>query len=125
MHRRSRRAVLSILTAVALSLGAAAVVSAHRLSFRPVHGAAARQQAFRALLRARAHRPGFRQAHGSIVGHGDSDVADEEAQYGFERTAPALTVSGQALIAAGQQAAGMSVTGGPWQNLTTQPYNAE
>jgi sugar lactone lactonase YvrE len=59
------------------------------------------------------------------VGHGDSDVADEAAQYSFERTAPALTVSGQALIAAGQQASGLSVTGGPWQDVTTQPYNAE
>jgi hypothetical protein len=125
MHRRSRRVVVSILMAVALSLGAAAVVSAHRLSFRHVHGAAARQQAFRALLRARAHSRGFRQAHASAVGHGDSDLADEEAQYGFERTAPALTVSGQALIAAGQQAAGLPATGGPWQNVTTQPYNAE
>jgi sugar lactone lactonase YvrE len=125
MHRRSRRVVVSILMAVALSLGAAAVVSAHRLSFRHVHGAAARQQAFRALLRARAHSRGFRQAHASAVGHGDSDLADEEAQYGFERTAPALTVSGQALIAAGQEAAALPATGGAWQNVTTQPYNAE
>jgi sugar lactone lactonase YvrE len=125
MHRRSRRVAVSILMAVALSLGAAAVVSAHRLSFRHVHGAAARQQTFRALLRARAQRRGFRQAHASAVGHGDSDLADEAAQYGFERTAPALTVSGQALIAAGQQAAGLPATGGPWQNVTTQPYNAE
>jgi hypothetical protein len=125
MHRRSRRVVVSILMALALPLGAAAVVSAHRLSFRHAHGAAARQQAFWARLRARAHNPGFRQAHASAVGHGDSDIANEEAQYGFERTAPALTVSGQALIAAGQQAAGLSATGGPWQDVTTQPYNAE
>ncbi len=125
MHRLSRRVVLSILTALALSLGAAAVVSAHRLSFRHLHGAAARQQAFRALLRARSHQRGFRQAHVSVVGHGDSDLADEQAQYAFERTAPGLSVSGQALIAAGQQAAGMSITGGPWQDVTTQPYNAE
>ena len=89
MHRLSRRAVLFILTAVALSLGAAGgALAAHRVGFRHVHGAAARQQAFRALLRARAHKSGLRQAHGSIVGHGDSDLADEESQYGFERTAP-------------------------------------
>ena len=118
MHRLSRRAVLFILTAVALSLGVAGgALAAHRVGFRHVHGAAARQQAFRALLRARAHKSGLRQAHGSIVGHGDSDLADEESQYGFERTAPGLTVSGQALIAAGQQAAGLSVNAGPWQQL--------
>jgi sugar lactone lactonase YvrE len=125
MHRRSRRVVLSILTALALSLGAVTVASAHRLSFRHVHGAGARQQAFRARLRARAHKAGFRQAHASAIGHGDSDLADEQAQYGFERTAPALSVSGQALIAANQQAGGLSTTGGPWQDITTQPYNAE
>ena len=125
MHRLSRRVVLSILTALALSLGAAAVVSAHGLSFRHAHGAAARQQAFWTRLRARAHQRGFRQAHASAIGHGDSDLADEQAQYGFERTAPALSVSGQALIAANQQAGGLSTTGGPWQDVTTQPYNAE
>jgi sugar lactone lactonase YvrE len=125
MHRLSRRVVLSILTAVALLLGTAAVVSAHRLSFGHVHGAAARQQAFRARLRARAHNSGFRRAHVSIVGHGDSALADEQAQYDFERTAPGLTVSGQALIAASQAASGLSATGGPWQAVTTQPFNAE
>jgi sugar lactone lactonase YvrE len=125
MHRLSRRVVLSILTALALSLAAAAVVSAHGLSFRHAHGAAARQQALWARLRARAHQPGFRQAHASAIGHGDSDLADEQAQYGYERTAPALSVSGQALIAASQQSAGLSATGGPWQAVTTQPYNAE
>jgi sugar lactone lactonase YvrE len=125
MHWPSRRVVLSILTAVALSLGAAAAVSAHRLAFRHVHGAAARQQAFRALLRAQAHKRGYRQAHATGIGSGDSDIALEQAQYGFERTAPALTVSGQALIAAGQQAAALPTVGGPWQTVTTQSYNAE
>ncbi len=107
MHRLSRRVVLSILTAVALSLGAAAVVSAHRLSSGHVHGAGARQQAFRALLRARAHQSGFRHAHASVVGHGDSDLADQQAQYGYERSAPAQTVSGYATIAAAREAAAL------------------
>jgi sugar lactone lactonase YvrE len=126
MHRLSRRVVPFIVTAAALSLGIVGVaLAAHRVGFRHVHGAAARQQAFRALLRNKAHRSGSRHANVSVVGHGDSDLADEESQYGFERTAPALTVSGQALIAAGQQASGLPVTGGPWQDVTTQPYNAE
>ena len=126
MHLLSRRAVLFILTALALSLGVAGVaLAAHRVGFRHVHGAAARQQAFWRHLRAKSHRSGFRQAHASGVGAGDSDLAFEAAQYGYERTAPALTVSGQALIAAGQQAAGLGQVGGPWQAVTTQPFNAQ
>jgi hypothetical protein len=110
----------------ALLLGAAGVaLAAHRVGFRHAHGAAARQQAFWRYLRAQAHRSGFRQAHATGFGAGDSDLAFEAAQYGNERTAPALTVSGQALIAASQQAAGMGQVGGPWQFVTTQPYNAE
>jgi len=116
-----------MLTAAALSLSVAGVaLAAHRAGSRHVHGAAARQQAFWALLRAHAHSG--RRAHAtssSSRGAEDSDLAQEQAQYGFERTAPALTVSGQALIAAGQQASGMRVTGGPWQAVTTRPYNAE
>lgn len=125
MHGFSRRVVLSLVMAVGLSLGAAGGASAHRIAFKRPHGAAARQQALRALLRARARTQGSRHANISVAGHGDSDIGDELAQYGYERTAPALTVSGQALIGAGQQASTLSVTGGAWQTVTTQPYNAE
>ena len=126
MHRLSRRVVLFILTAAALSLGVAGVaLAAHRVGFRHVHGAGARQQAFWKHLRAKSHHSGLRQAHVSGIGAGDSDLAFEAAQYGYERTAPALTVSGQALIAASQQAAGLGQVGGPWQFVTTQPFNAE
>jgi hypothetical protein len=117
---------LFILTAAALSLGVAGVaLAAHRVGFRHVHGAGARQQAFWKHLRAKSHHSGLRQAHVSGIGAGDSDLAFEAAQYGYERTAPALTVSGQALIAASQQAAGLGQVGGPWQFVTTQPFNAE
>ena len=125
MHRLSRRVVLSILTVLALSLGAAAVGSAHRLSSRHAHGALARQQALWSLLRTRAHHGRRAHALSESGGSDDSALAQQQAQYGFERTAPGLTVSGQALIAARQQAAGMQSTGGPWQAVTTEPYNAE
>jgi sugar lactone lactonase YvrE len=127
MHRLSRRVVLFMLTAAALSLGIAGVaVAAHRVGARHVHGAAARQQAFWKVLRAQAQHGG-RRAHATspVRGDDDGDLADQQAQYGYERTAPALTVSGQALIAASQQAAGLGQVGGPWQSVTTQPFNAE
>jgi hypothetical protein len=47
------------------------------------------------------------------------------AQFDFERTAPANVVSGQALVAAAQQAAALSQTGGSWQEFTNEPYNAQ
>ena len=128
MHRLSRRVVLLILAVVALSVGVTGgALAAHRVGFRHVYGAAARQQAFRALLRAQAHRSG-RSAHATSSparGLDDSDLAQAQAQYGFERTAPGSTVSGQALIAASQQASGLRGTGGSWQQVTTQPFNAE
>jgi hypothetical protein len=55
----------------------------------------------------------------------DGDLADSAAQYDFERTAPATSVSGAALVSAQQQARSLPVTGGPWTEFTTQPYQAE
>src|SRR5258708_28478013 len=72
---------------------------------------------------------GREQAHSSVVrgqgGSADGDLADQQAQYAAERTAPALTVSGDALLSAAQQAAAMPVTGGAWQEFTNQPYTIE
>ncbi len=126
MHRLGWRVILACLATAALSLGAAGIASAHRARFRHVHGAAARQQAFRARLRAQAHKAAGRARASSLNSTaGDSDLADESAEYGFERSAPAATVSGQALASAAQQAAGMGSSAGPWRNVTTQPFNAE
>jgi len=65
------------------------------------------------------------QAHNSVVrgqgGEADGDLADQQAQYASERTAPALTVSGEALLSAAQQAATLPVTGSAWQEFTNQP----
>ncbi len=55
----------------------------------------------------------------------DGDLASQFASYGWERTAPAFTVSGQALLDARQQAHGMPTYGGSWTEQTTKPYNAQ
>ena len=84
-----------------------------------VRGAGAREQA----------RINYAKHHGaspSAVHSGDDgDLADQLAQYDFERTAPATTVSGQALVDAAQQAAAMRQTGGSWQEFTNEAYNAQ
>ena len=79
-----------------------------------VHGAGARVQARNHLLHA---QPGSRTD--------DGDLAGQQAQYNYERTAPAFTVSGTALVSASQQAAGLPVSGTAWQEFTNQPYNAQ
>ena len=84
-----------------------------------VHGASARQQASEQL-----HQEPGGQPTATHTGD-DSDLADQQAQYDFERTAPAATVSGQALVDAAQQAASLHKTGGSWQEFTNEPYNAQ
>ena len=126
MHRLSRRVVLFILTAAALSLGAAGVaLAAQRVGFRHVHGAGARQQAFWRHLRAKSHRSGFRQAHASGIGAGDSGLAFEAAQSRLR----ADRAGGHRLRAGAhrRRPAGRRLgrVGGPWQTVTTQPYNAQ
>jgi sugar lactone lactonase YvrE len=122
--------VVPFLAAAILALGGGSLALAHPFS-RHVRGAAARQQAFRALLR-RQYLRSLHQAHvADTTGTGlrgqppDSDVADEAAQYDFERSAPAASVSGAALASAFQQAQGLRTEGGPWQEVTTQAYNGQ
>jgi sugar lactone lactonase YvrE len=55
----------------------------------------------------------------------DGDLADEMSQYAFERTAPAASLSGDALTSAVAQAAALPTTGSSWQEVTTSPYNAQ
>ena len=49
----------------------------------------------------------------------------QSAQYGYERSAPALSVSGQALLSAQRQSGALAASGGPWQEVTNVPYNAQ
>jgi hypothetical protein len=55
----------------------------------------------------------------------DTGLADTLAQYDYERTAPAYTVSGEALISAQQQASLLHEAGGAWQEFTNEPYQAQ
>ena len=61
----------------------------------------------------------------SSPGVNDGDLIGQFAQYSFERTAPAAAITGDALGNAYTQANGLSTTGGTWQEVTTQAYNAE
>lgn len=83
------------------------------------HGAGARQQARISYSSDTGGQP--------TASHtpDDGDLADQLAQYDSERTAPAGSVSGQALVSAQQQAAALQMTGGRWQEFTNQPYNAQ
>ncbi|HEY1419796.1 MAG TPA: hypothetical protein VGG90_03710 [Candidatus Dormibacteraeota bacterium] len=101
---------------VAAALAAGSIVSFSGLAAfaqnHHGHGAADQVQARNSVLR-------------SSTGTPDGDLADQQAQYSSERTAPAAAVSGAALASAVQQAKAMPVTGAAWQEVTTQPYNIE
>src|ERR1700690_3422493 len=67
----------------------------------------------------------FAQTLDDTGGH-DADVegTDELNSFAFERTAPALSVSGDALAAAEAQAELLPEIGGSWNQLTNNPENA-
>jgi sugar lactone lactonase YvrE len=75
-------------------------------------------------LRAYAKSP---KAPNASAGHtpNDNDLALQQAQYDYERTAPSAAVSGQALISAARQAGGLQSLGGPWEAVTNRPYNGQ
>jgi hypothetical protein len=125
---RPWRTVLIGSVVVGVTLGVAGMSYASTPAKDTVRGAAARQ-----LAQLRTHDSS--QAAGTSAAspaddgggpHGDDgDLADEMAQYGYERTAPAGYVTGPALADAAQQAAGLTHSDGSWQEFTTQPYNAQ
>jgi hypothetical protein len=55
----------------------------------------------------------------------DGDLMDTMAAYNAERTAPAGYLTGDAIGAAAQQAAQIPYSPGYWQQVTTEPYNAQ
>src|SRR5579872_1211809 len=97
---------LAVGTVFSLSVAAIADNDNH------ARGAGARQQARNSVLRSQTGTP-------------DGDLADQQAEYASERTAPSATVSGAALSSAVQQAGTLPVTGSAWQEATNQPYNAQ
>jgi hypothetical protein len=113
---RERIGVFAVITGGALIL----VMGVSAAGQRGPHGAAAREQAAAAYAKAHESSGSGRAATG-----GDDDLMDEQAQFGFERSAPAADVSGAAMVAAAQQAASLPTTGGAWQEVTTKPYNAQ
>jgi hypothetical protein len=115
--------ILALLAAASIMLlgisGSAGAARHKRYAFKHLHGAAARQ---RAQLRALDQSGGSTSATHTPD---DGDLADQAAQYDFERSAPAGSVSGAALVTAQQQAGSLRTTGGNWSEFTTKPYQAE
>jgi hypothetical protein len=119
---RPWRAILLGLLATGIAISLSGITAAGASAGTPAgtpHGAAARQQAFNAYLRTNDSVP--TNPHTPD----DDDLADQQDQYDFERSAPAGYVTGPALADAAQQAAQLPRTPGQWQEFTTRPYNAQ
>ena len=109
----------SLVSAFVLAVGGGTAFAARTARLR---GAAARQATRHAVVRADGDGTTNTASHTAD----DSDLADQQAQYDYERTAPAQAVSGDALLSASQQAAGLPSWGGSsWQEFTDVPYQAE
>jgi hypothetical protein len=93
-----------------------------------LHGFALRQQALHHYLVTHASTKASAATttvSGASKSPDDNDLADQNAQYDFERTAPAQAIDGPALASAEQQASALPQTGGNWQEFTNQPYQAQ
>lgn len=129
------RAVLTILGAaliVALSFAAVGLartsagrraayragIATARKHARHLRGAAARQAFHVAAMQAATS-----STPSPVRSAPDAGMASEAEQYASARVAPGTTVSGQALVVGQQQASALRVTGGPWQEITSQPYD--
>jgi len=142
LPNRRWRVILAGSLAVGVTAGLSGMSMANAASAGAAHstphGAAARQVALGAYLR--SHGSNLRINKNAVVKNGstggqntptnthtpdDADLADSQAQWDFERTAPAGYVTGPALASAARQAAALGSTGGTWQEFTSQPYNAQ
>jgi sugar lactone lactonase YvrE len=103
--------------AVSLVVSALPVTPAVASSPKP-RGAGARQQSYNHYARTHGGAPSATHTPN------DGDLADQLASYQFERTAPAATVSAQALLDARAQAAQLPTFGGAWTENTNKEYNA-
>jgi hypothetical protein len=135
---RPWRAVLVGSLAVGVTVSLSGISAAGTPTAGKPHGAAARQLAASAYLRAhgsnlRVNKNAISRTASSAAANAptnahtpdDNDLLAQQAQYEFERTAPAGYVTGPALSDAAQQAAALTRTPGTWQEFTTQPYNAQ
>jgi hypothetical protein len=111
-------------TAIALA-GAGLAAGAAAKPKPALHGFAQRQNAQHHYLAAHASPNTATTTPGLNSSPGDDDLADQNAQYDFERTAPAQAIDGPALASAEQQASQLPSSGGNWQEFTSQPYQAQ
>lgn len=135
---RPWRTALTGSVAIGVTLGVAGMSFASTPAGNAPRGAAARQHAQTAFVRTHGSNlrinknavstaPATAAENAPTNNHtpDDNDLADQQDQYNFERTAPAGYVSGPALADASRQAAALPRSGGAWQEFTTQPYNAQ
>ena len=111
-------------TAIALA-GAGLAAGAPAKPKPGLHGFAQRQHAQQHYLATHASPNASTTTPGLNSSPGDDDLADQNAQYDFERTAPAQAINGPALASAEQQASQLPSSGGNWQEFTSQPYQAQ
>jgi sugar lactone lactonase YvrE len=100
-----------------LSVGGMSLAS----SPRRLHGAALRQQAFQKYLRHHARHG----AHTASSSADDGNLVAQLDQYNFERLAPSGVLKGNAQGSAVEQAKRLRIQGPAWQEMTTQPYQAQ
>ena len=116
MRRRAFQAAVIVPVTIAAFLPSALANASRSNS---ATGAGQRQQKFQSVVRAQGGTPTNNHTPD------DGDLADQSYAYANERLAPGRTLSGQALIDAAAAANALPVTGGAWQEVTTQPYNAQ
>ena len=123
-RKRLRHAALvgSLAVGTVISLAGSGVSVGSVTVAKPgLHGFAARQHALHRYLvtHASTSTPTVNRTPD------DNDLADQLAQYDFERTAPAAAIPGAALATAENQASQLPQTAGNWQEFTNQPYQAQ
>src|SRR5215470_10523258 len=123
-RKRLRHAALvgSLAVGTVISLAGSGVSVGSVTVAKPgLHGFAARQHALHRYLvtHASTSTPTVNRTPD------DNDLADQLAQYDFQRTAPAAAIPGAALATAENQASQLPQTAGNWQEFTNQPYQAQ
>ncbi len=120
MSRAGRRFAV-LIGSVALVVACAVPVAGARATRSGPTGAAARERAQVAVTKAKDAG-----GDGSNPNHtpDDNDLADNLAAYSLERSLPAASVTGAALLSARNQQASLASSPGTWNEVTTQPYNA-
>ncbi len=131
LHRRAR--LVTVLAAATAIVAVAGMTPASAVPPNPLRGVAAVQARQAAAAAAASSQRGSaspsasaQDEPGGEEGEGDPlEVADQAAQYAYERSAPAQTVSAAALLAARQQAAALPAASATAAEVTKLPLDAE